>query len=407
MKKILILTVTAGNAHNACARTMKEEIERTTDAEVRIVDHFRAFSTKRQTWIMDKGYNIAVGKLRPIYNSFYNRYKKLDPAARYRNTTQNACIETTGGLLQYLLEFQPDAIFCTNYACAIALADLRLAFDIPCTIITTGLDFVITPFWESAIGVDYFVIPGEDFIGESLRKGFRREQLLPYGLPVSNLQGMDRVSARKELGLQDKFTALILFGGGNWKGGHHIYRLASRALKGRNAQIVAVNGKDKHSYQKIEKEKHKAGIEVVNVGFTDKLPLYLCAADVVINKCGGASSAETMNAGRPMISYEKIPAQETDNLEYLKKCGTALSFKNEKELCGHLTKLMDDGTLWEKMSRNTEKLKSNSLQRVAQILTEAPRADYTAAREYAKLKPKEIEKKVRAALKAADKESRK
>ena len=404
MKKILILTVTAGNAHNACARIMKEEIERTTEAEVRIVDLFRSFSSAQQVWVEDTGYNISVSRFRHIYNAFYNHYKKLDPATRYTNATQNACIATTDGLLQYILEFQPDAIFCTHYAGAIALADLRLAFSLPCTVITTCLDFVLSPFWESAIGVDYFVIPNEDFIEECLYEGFRREQLLPYGLPVNTLEGVDRTSARKELGLQDKFTALILFGGGSWKGGYDIYRMAARALKGRNARLIVVNGKDEKSYQKIEKEKRDDGLEIVNVGFTDKLPLYLCAADVVINKCGGASTAETMNAGRPMIAYEKIPAQELYNLEYLKKCGTALSFKNEKELCMHLTKLMDDANLREEMSRNTEKLKSNALQRVAQKLVSVPTADYTATREYASLKPKEIKKRVRTALKEANKE---
>ena len=407
MKKILILTVTAGNAHNSCARIMKEEIERTTEAEVRIVDIFRAFSSAQQVWLEDTGYNISVSKLRAIYNAFYNHYKKLNPVTRYINATQNACIATTDGLLKYVLEFQPDAIFCTHYAGAIALSDLRLAFNIPCTVITTSLDFALTPFWESAIGVDYFVIPNEDSLDEGLYKGFRPEQLLPYGLPVKNLQGVDRATARKELGLLDKFTVLILFGGGHWKGGYYIYRMARHALKGTNAQIVVINGKDKKSYQRIQKEPPEEGLEIVNVGFTDKLPMYLCAADVVLNKCGGASSAETMNAGRPMIVYEKIPAQELYNLEYLKKCGAALSFKKESELKNHLDKLMGDDNLRAAMSHNAEKLKSDALVRVAQMLATAPAADYSATREYANLKPKEIKKRVRAALKAANKELRK
>ena len=38
MKKVLILTVTAGNGHNACAKGMKRKLESTGDCEVKIID---------------------------------------------------------------------------------------------------------------------------------------------------------------------------------------------------------------------------------------------------------------------------------------------------------------------------------------------------------------------------------
>ena len=64
MKKILILTVTAGNGHNACARGMKNKLEKLSgEVEVKIVDLLKCYSSKRDFWITDRGYSIAVSKL--------------------------------------------------------------------------------------------------------------------------------------------------------------------------------------------------------------------------------------------------------------------------------------------------------------------------------------------------------
>ena len=46
-KRVLILTVTAGNGHNACARAMAEELER-AGAEVKVVDYLKAWADRRR-----------------------------------------------------------------------------------------------------------------------------------------------------------------------------------------------------------------------------------------------------------------------------------------------------------------------------------------------------------------------
>ena len=46
MKKVLILTVTAGNGHNACAKGMKRKLESTGDCEVKIIDLLKTVCKK-------------------------------------------------------------------------------------------------------------------------------------------------------------------------------------------------------------------------------------------------------------------------------------------------------------------------------------------------------------------------
>ena len=401
-KRILILSITAGNGHNACANSMKRKLESLDDAEV------KSFSTKLNVWVSDKGYSLSVGKLLPLYNAFYNHYKKAAPEKRYSCSSQKTVVSTLNGLMKEIMDFKPDVIYSTHFYGAIAVTDLQLVYKLPCTTIVSNLDYVNSPFWEAGIGVDYFAIPNEDFIEECIYEGYSREQLLPIGLPVDErtLERLDKSEARKKLGLEDGvFTVMVMFGGGHWNGGFKIFNELVAALKGRKAQIIMVNGRNEESYKKIEHMHFDKGLKVLNVGFTNDVPLYLSAADVILNKFGGTSVTEMINKSLPMLIIEKMAAQEQYNLDYMKEKGVALSFKNGKELKQNILKLMDDPELLKSMSEKTKELQKNSIDMLAKFILNSPAADYSEL-ESRNIDFDRVEKEVKKQLKIADKSSR-
>ncbi len=407
-KRILILSITAGNGHNACANSMKRKLESLDDAEVKIVDLLKSFSTKLNVWVSDKGYSLSVGKLLPLYNAFYNHYKKAAPEKRYSCSSQKTVVSTLNGLMKEIMNFKPDVIYSTHFYGAIAVTDLQLVYKLPCTTIVSNLDYVNSPFWEAGIGVDYFAIPNEDFIEECIYEGYSREQLLPIGLPVDErtLERLDKSEARKKLGLEDGvFTVMVMFGGGHWNGGFKIFNELVTALKGRKAQIIMVNGRNEESYKKIEHMHFDKGLKVLNVGFTNDVPLYLSAADVILNKFGGTSVTEMINKSLPMLIIEKMAAQEQYNLDYMKGKGVALSFKNGKELKQNILKLMDDPELLKSMSEKTKELQKNSIDMLAKFILNSPAADYSEL-ESRNIDFDRVEKEVKKQLKIADKSSR-
>lgn len=408
MKKILIISVTAGNGHNACARGMKRELERSGEAEVKIIDLLKSYSSKLNAWVADSGYNIAVGKLPKLYNAFYTHYRKAKPYKRYSCPSQSTILTTVDGLYREIASFQPDVIYSTHFYGAIALTDLKLVYDLPCKTVVSNLDYVNSPFWEAGIGVDYFIIPSEDFIDECIEEGYRREQLIPLGLPVDErtLEVKDKSAVRKELGLEeDVFTAMVMFGGGHWSGAQKIFKDLLKALKGRKAQIILINGKNEKNYKRVQKMKFEDGIRVLNVGFTDNVPLYLSAADVVLNKFGGTSVTEMINKSVPMLITENLVGQEKCNLEYLKEKGVVLSFKNGKELKERILRLMDNPALLKEMSEKTLPFRKKSTTDLAQFILSQPKADYGGFVYSSEvLKVKTVVSK---ALKEADKTERK
>ena len=407
-KRILILSITAGNGHNACANSMKRKLESLDDAEVKIVDLLKSFSTKLNVWVSDKGYSLSVGKLLPLYNAFYNHYKKAAPEKRYSCSSQKTVVSTLNGLMKEIMDFKPDVIYSTHFYGAIAVTDLQLVYKLPCTTIVSNLDYVNSPFWEAGIGVDYFAIPNEDFIEECIYEGYSREQLLPIGLPVDErtLERLDKSEARKKLGLEDGvFTVMVMFGGGHWNGGFKIFNELVTALKGRKAQIIMVTGRNEESYKKIEHMHFDKGLKVLNVGFTNDVPLYLSAADIILNKFGGTSVTEMINKSLPMLIIEKMAAQEQYNLDYMKGKGVALSFKNGKELKQNILKLMDDPELLKSMSEKTKELQKNSIDMLAKFILNSPAADYSEL-ESRNIDFDRVEKEVKKQLKIADKSSR-
>ena len=409
MKKILILSVTAGNGHNACAKGMKEKLESFPDTEVKVVDLLKSFSTPRTFWTVDSGYSLAVGKFLPLYNAFYEHYKKAKPENRFKCTAQSIALSCTSGLLKEIYEYQPDVIYCTHFYAGIAITDLRLRYNIPCKVFISNLDYVNSPFWEGCIGVDYFAIPNEDFIEECVEEGFEKDQLLPMGLPVNEkfYFETDRKQAKRDLGLDENvFTVLSMFGGGHWGGGLKIFEALTTATPDRPLQIIMINGRNKKSYDLIEKMTFPDNVKVINVGFTDKMPMYMSAADVVINKLGGTSATEILNKRLPILVTTHLAAQEKHNLNYLTEKGVVLPFKNKKQLKEQLNKLISDKQLYDQMVANIEPLRRNGIDNLARFMVEQQNADYSEINSN-EINYEGVKKEIKQATRQAHKQTKK
>ncbi len=389
--KVLILSVTAGNGHNACAKGMKEKLEE-KGTTVKVIDLLKEFSTPINVWTADKGYNLAVGKLLPLYNAFFNLYKQSKPENRYVCSGQGIPVSTLSGLYKEINTFRPDVIYCTHFYGAIALTDLRLCYSVPCKVIVSNLDYVNSPFWEAGIGVDYFAIPHEDFIEECVNEGFSKEQLVPTGIPVNGkfFNEVDKKEARKALGLdEDEYTIMIMMGGGHWGGGAKIFEWIASGFK-KNAQVILINGRDKVGFDKVEKMKKTLpkNIKLCNVGFTDKVDIYMSAADVIVDKLGGTSATEIINKKLPFVVTRELPAQEEYNLDYLEGKGFACSFENKKELVSHLERLMSEEAR-KPIIEKLEKFRRDGITELANLILSQPEAkfddEYIATIDYKKV----------------------
>ncbi|MEG1706948.1 MAG: hypothetical protein RR291_05590, partial [Clostridia bacterium] len=158
--KALILTMTCGNGHNAMANNCKKGFEaKGVEAKVYNIYESNRFEQK----LFDKSYVWSCEHIPHLYNKIWNSQRNRDPNKRYHGGIQSSIARITKPLLNIINEYQPDIILCThNYASAI-INNLIIKKSIAkCLTATILFDFVIHPYWENSIELDYIITPYQD-----------------------------------------------------------------------------------------------------------------------------------------------------------------------------------------------------------------------------------------------------
>lgn len=360
MKKYLILTVTAGNGHNSAAKAVKEGLEK-RGAEVKIVDLLHEYcDDKMFIWIQETGYGIACQHFPHLYNAFFRHYQKADPKKYYKSPVQPGVFKLYDKLLKLINEYQPDAIYASHFLPCVMITNLRKLYPIPAKVYSFVFDYAVCPFWEAATGIDYLLVPNESYVPTMVSKGFKREQIMPYGLTVNEKfsKKIDKEDARAKLGLKDGiFTVLVMFGGGFWSGNYKIVKNLVKHIKGRSLQIIVANGKDEKSKKRIDKLKPSDSIKIINYGFANNVDILMSAADAIIGKAGGVSVTESLNKYLPMICCKKLPEQEAVNVKMLVREGAARQYKNDKMLIEIMNELLNNPRQLVEMRENVARIR--------------------------------------------------
>lgn len=384
MKKYLILTVTAGNGHNSAANAVKESLEK-QGAEAMVVDLLHEYcDNKTFIWIQEKGYALACQYLVGIFNAFFRHYQKSDPKKYYKSPVQPGILKLYDKLLKLINEYKPDAIYCSHFLPCVMITNLRKIYPIPAKVYSFVFDYAVCPFWEAATGIDHLLVPNESYYPTMISKGFKREQLLPYGLTVNEKFSMkiDKRQAREQLGLKDEiFTVLVMFGGGFWSGNYKIVKNLVKHIQGRSLQIIVANGRDEKSKKKIDRLKPRGGIKIINYGFSKNVDVLMSAADVIIGKAGGVSVTESLNKYLPMICCKKLPEQEKVNVKMLVSEGAARQYKSDKMLISVVKEFLNNPRQLIEMRENVARIRRpNATANLAKDML-AVKTDYSAVKD--------------------------
>lgn len=334
--KILIFTVTAGEGHNSMAKALIEQIraEAGASAEIEVVDIFKAYAGKFKFRVIDRGYLLACRYLMGVFNLIFRILQRGDPKKWERSPAQRFVRKETPKILEKIRAFQPDAVVCTHFAPAMAITNLRKTEKIPARVCEILFDFVLHPFWECTTGEDVIFTPHECFTRPLIEKGFRPEQILPLGLPVRAAfsRRIPKAEARQKLGLSDRFTVMVMLGGGGMGGSRKILKQLLRVKA--PLQILMVNGRDSRGQAQIERflSRTQTSHLVKNYGFVTNVDVMMEAADCLVGKCGGVSVNESLNKDLPMVLIEHLAEQERQNRKFLLEHNAALGVTKDRPL---------------------------------------------------------------------------
>lgn len=344
--KALILTVSTGGGHNSAALAVHEEFK-SRGVECATLDVCYHVS-EILGFTVSKGYLLSVDALAKSYSTVYKHLEKRKK--RTFSPIVGSFSLLAARLLGFVSDFAPDVIVCTHVFAALAVKHLRSRYKISAKTVGIVTDFTVHPFWEEVTELDYLVIPSKRLEFQCLKKGFSKEQLLPYGIPLKKAMqtNIPKEEARKTLGLYPDKPVITVMGGSMGYGG--IAETVKKIDKlSKCFQIIAVCGSSEREYKELcnTKTQHRT----LRFSYTDKIPLILDATDCLITKPGGLSVSEALAKGVPMILTNPIPGHEERNETFITNLGAAVRTTNQTEADEVLWQLLSDGEQLDVMSR--------------------------------------------------------
>ena len=371
--KILIYTASAGNGHNSAANRIKETIQKShPNIDVEIIDAYQKYSSKIKNFVQTKGYLWICNHSVKVYNYFFKKQETEDFSKADKNPIHKTVKHLKKGMLRDINELKPDLIISTYIYSSVALSDLKKEKKLNIKTASLMLDYGISPFWECiSKNTDYMFLTNSQYIEAFEKRGFRKENLFPTGIPISSVFSNlpPRVDACKKLNLDpNMFTLTIMKSGFFGIKETDIVKNIKKIEK--PIQIVIVNGRSKASKEKIDSllKKVKVPHKIINLGFTKDIPLYFACSDVVLGKAGGLTTTECLTSCIPLLIIDNLPQQEIYNKQYMIDNNVALAVTKEN-IAKTVNELVADEQLLQSMKDNCKKIRITfSTEKMCEIL---------------------------------------
>lgn len=333
-KNILFFSVSIGAGHDSAARALENKfIEKIPGVKIKIIDTFDYINSTLHKVVV--GSYMETLKFNPkVWGYLYSQAENGD---RIVDLGQILNKLLSYKLHQLIENFQPDAIICTHAFPTGMMSVLKAQTDLSVPVIAVLTDYTVHSFWIHDY-IDYYVIPSDELKYECINKGMLSESIRPFGIPIRKEFSVDydQSKIKEKLGLDEK-KVILAMGGGLGLGA---VQETVKTLLGssHNLQIVAVAGKNVRLYNQLSKlrqQHHNLHV----FGYIDNIVEYMSAADLIVTKPGGLTTAEVLAKGLPMVIVDPLPGQEYRNTEFLLNWGVAVKVGGRSSLSALINQL--------------------------------------------------------------------
>jgi 1,2-diacylglycerol 3-beta-galactosyltransferase len=324
-KRALLLISDTGGGHRSAANAIVaalDEIKRPAAYEPRIEDVAAhcAFPLTQ----LGLGYSMALRYAPPIYGALYHA---TNGRRRYRALVRFCEPLYRERLRDLFISYRPDVIVSVhpllNHAALRARDDARMQ-DVPVVTVITDLGKVHESWLVPE--ADAVVVPAREVYQRALSRGVPPARLRLLGHPIhpkfDDVTGT-KADLRAQLDLQPDTPVVMLMAGGEGGG-----KLLSTALALARAalpiQLVVVCGRNEPLAQKLGELSATLPTPMHVLGFTDKIPEYFRAVDLLVTKAGPGTLAEANAAQLPVVVYDFVPGQERGNVDFVRHNGLGL-----------------------------------------------------------------------------------
>lgn len=342
--KILILSCNTGGGHNTAARAIKEVFDQRGHF-CEIVDAL-AFGGQTASDLVCDTYIEMVKNAPKLFGDLYKLSSKIgqfnNNNGKMRSPVYYVNKLYASALNEYITENSFDAVICVHLFPTEAMTYLRRHEKNMVPFYFVATDYYCPPMLEETVPDAYFA-PHKDSLFTYRQHNINEAKTIPTGIPVSQaiVKTGDKAQARKEINLNPEAEAYLLMGGSMGFG--DTIDIASYILKNgnENTRVIAITGNNKELYNEFE-SKFKDDKRLILLGFTNQVPLYMEACDVLLSKPGGLSSTEAFVKGIPIVHTAPIPGCESENVQFFTEHHLSVCAKDSEEAGRLAVNLMQD-----------------------------------------------------------------
>lgn len=351
---VLLLHASAGAGHKRAAEALAKEFARqgATPQVCDILD-FTA-PVFRRTYA--QGYLDVVRTVPELWGYMYARSDAHSqrPWEKRVRTTFNRL--NTLSFLRFLRQAAPDAVVCTHFMPLELVGTRRSRRQRRLPLYGVVTDFAVHSLW-AAPNVDRYFVASEEAVRQLVRLGQPRETIQMSGIPVDPAFCTTRPAGlvRAELGLQPATPVILVLCGG-FGVGPVIELLQSLRAEPLPVQVVVIAGRNEDLRRDAEAVARMTSTPVRVEGFVTNMHAWLNAADLVVTKPGGLTTAESLAMGKPMVIVDPIPGQEQRNAEILLEAGAAVRLFEAPDASWKIQGLIGDPSRLASMGASARRL---------------------------------------------------
>lgn len=364
-KKVLILSCGTGGGHNSAAKAVQEEfLNKGVQAD------FSEYLDIVNPKLKDKVNNLYLSStngegqvFKHVYHlgEMYQKTKLRSPVYAINSLSKKK-------LYEYIKENGYEYIITTHVFAAQALTAIKKEYDIHFMSIAT--DYVCIPFFEET-EADYTVIPHKELEEGFISKGFKKEKLLPIGIPVAPRYSKkyDKTQCKKELGLkEDKKYVLILNGSMGFGNVESILKKLTSEIK--DVNFIVACGNNEKLLKRLE-EKYCKNDNVINLPYTNNLNKYMASSELILTKPGGLTTTEIATMRKPLIHIMPIPGCENYNATFFADKKMSIKCDNIEEVVSATKEVLQNKEFQKEMIQSQEKyINSNACEQIVNFVIE-------------------------------------
>lgn len=244
--------------------------------------------------------------------------------------------------------FAPGAIISTQMIPAAMASYLKQRGKLNAPLIGVMTDFGVHDFWKQA-GIDRYCVAHESVISGGAEE--LTDSVAATGVPLMPAfeAPLPQAEARFELNLPQEVAIVLVLGGGL---GLSVDSAVMTLLRHPSeALVLAMAGKNVAARKALERLAAEHPKRLIVCDWTERMDLYLRAADLIVGKPGGISVAEALACGRPLLATRSLGGQEGFNVHFLERNQVG-GLVRDHDLAARVNALLQNrGTLLEIQSR--------------------------------------------------------